>query len=52
LLHILVDDLSAQNLTDVLRARGIHVLDVRPIKPSLEDVFVSRIRAGQAAASH
>jgi ABC-2 type transport system ATP-binding protein len=52
LLHVLVDDLSAQNLTDVLRARGIHVLDVRPIKPSLEDVFVSRIRAGQAAASH
>jgi ABC-2 type transport system ATP-binding protein len=52
LLHVLVDDLSAQNLTDVLRARGIHVLDVRPIRPSLEDVFVSRIRAGQAAASH
>src|SRR4030088_348171 len=52
LLHVLVDDLSAEDLTDVLRARGIHVLDVRPIKPSLEDVFVSRIRAGQAAASH
>jgi ABC-2 type transport system ATP-binding protein len=46
LLHVLVDDsLSAE----VLRAHGIGVLGLRPIKPSLEDVFVSRIRAGQGA---
>jgi ABC-2 type transport system ATP-binding protein len=46
LLHVLVDDALS---VDVLRAHGINVLGLRPIKPSLEDVFVSRIRAGQAA---
>jgi ABC-2 type transport system ATP-binding protein len=50
LLHVLVDDVSTVDLTSVLRARGITVLDVRPIKPTLEDVFVSRIRADQATA--
>jgi ABC-2 type transport system ATP-binding protein len=50
LLHVLVDDVATVDLTSVLRARGITVLDVRPIKPTLEDVFVSRIRAGQATA--
>jgi hypothetical protein len=48
LLHVLVDGLSAAELAQALRAHGIEVSAVRPIKPSLEDVFVSRIRAGQA----
>jgi ABC-2 type transport system ATP-binding protein len=52
LLHVLVDaGLSADKLTDLLRQRGFTVTSVREIKPSLEDVFVSRIRAGRAAAS-
>jgi len=50
LLHVLVDDVAAVDLASMLRARGIAVHDVRPIKPTLEDVFVSRIRAGQASA--
>jgi ABC-2 type transport system ATP-binding protein len=45
LLHVLVDGLSAEELGDSLGAHGIHVLGIRTIKPSLEDVFVSRIRA-------
>lgn len=45
LLHVLVDqDLSADALTAVLQKKGIAVTSVREIRPSLEDVFVSRIR--------
>jgi len=52
MLHVLVDDdLSAESLTSLLRQRGFTVNSVRVIKPSLEDVFVSRIRAGRVAAS-
>jgi ABC-2 type transport system ATP-binding protein len=51
LLHVLVDDLSADALTALLRDKGYTVTGVRAIKPSLEDVFVSRIRAGRAEAS-
>jgi ABC-2 type transport system ATP-binding protein len=49
-LHILVEGLSEADLAAALRARGLSVSSVREIKPSLEDVFVSRIRAGQASA--
>jgi ABC-2 type transport system ATP-binding protein len=45
LLHVLVDGLSAEELGDTLREHGINVIGIRNIKPSLEDVFVSRIRA-------
>jgi ABC-2 type transport system ATP-binding protein len=52
LLHVLVDDdLSPDRLTGLLRAHGLVVSSVRQIKPTLEDVFVSRIRAGQAKSS-
>jgi ABC-2 type transport system ATP-binding protein len=51
MLHVLVVDLSADQLTAVLQAKGVRVAGVRQIKPTLEDVFVSRIRAGQAATS-
>jgi ABC-2 type transport system ATP-binding protein len=51
LLHVLVDGISPDRLTALLRERGLTVTSVRAIKPSLEDVFVSRIRAGRAAAS-
>ena len=42
--------LSPERLAGVLRDRGIQVTGVREIKPTLEDVFVSRIRAGGALA--
>jgi ABC-2 type transport system ATP-binding protein len=45
LLHVLVHDLSPEQLGDTLREHGIQVISIRKIKPSLEDVFVSRIRA-------
>jgi ABC-2 type transport system ATP-binding protein len=47
LLHVLVDGVSAESLGSVLRERGVRVIGIREIKPSLEDVFVSRIRGGQ-----
>jgi ABC-2 type transport system ATP-binding protein len=34
-----------------LRARGLEVLSARPIPPSLEDVFISRIQAPEAEAA-
>ena len=50
LLHVLVgDELSSESLAEVLREKGLQVTGVRPIKPTLEDVFVSRIRAGRRA---
>jgi ABC-2 type transport system ATP-binding protein len=50
LLHVLVDDgLDPQRLADTLRQHGLEVRGIREIKPSLEDVFVSRIRGAQAA---
>ena len=50
LLHVLVDDgFDIESLKSVLDSRGVRVLGVREIKPSLEDVFVSRIRSSSSA---
>jgi ABC-2 type transport system ATP-binding protein len=49
LLHVLVDGLTADSLAALSREKGLRVASVREIKPSLEDVFVSRIRAGRSA---
>jgi ABC-2 type transport system ATP-binding protein len=51
LLHVLVDtDVGPARVVAALEAHRIRVIGVRQIKPSLEDVFVSRIRAGQVNA--
>ena len=47
LLHVVVDDVSALDMTRVLTEHGIAVTGIRVIKPTLEDVFVSRIRGNQ-----
>jgi ABC-type uncharacterized transport system ATPase subunit len=44
-LHVLVEpELSADALRDRIRHLGVQVQAIRSIQPSLEDVFVSRIR--------
>jgi ABC-type multidrug transport system ATPase subunit len=41
-MHLLVDrSLSESKLVEVLRRAGIAAVDIRPIAPSLEDVFVA-----------
>jgi ABC-2 type transport system ATP-binding protein len=50
-LHVLVDGLSGDDLSRTLREHGQRVIGVRPIRPSLEDVFVSRIRGAQQPAN-
>lgn len=41
---------AAQRLAEALRSAGeLEVEGVRPVEPSLEDVFISRIRAAEAA---
>jgi len=41
-MHLLVDEaLAEEKLRAALREAGIHAADVRPIAPSLEDVFVA-----------
>jgi ABC-2 type transport system ATP-binding protein len=41
---------AARRVADVLKAEGIAVQQVRPIAPSLEDIFIARIRTAQAAS--
>ena len=41
-MHLLVDaQLPEQVIRDTLTGVGIHEIDIRPIAPSLEDVFVA-----------
>jgi len=48
-MHLLVEaDLAEQTIRDTLRAAGIHNADIRPIAPSLEDVFVALSNTGAA----
>src|SRR5262249_1427713 len=51
LLHVPVDDLSPAQPTDLRHMRGLQVYGIREITPSLEDVFVSRIRVGAARST-
>jgi len=44
-LHVLVDGVAPETLEARLREAGLVVRDARPIRPSLEDVFVSRIKS-------
>jgi ABC-2 type transport system ATP-binding protein len=41
---------AARRLADGLAAEGITVQQARPIAPSLEDIFIARIRAAETAA--
>jgi ABC-2 type transport system ATP-binding protein len=52
-LHVTVRELSGakQTITDRLRASGIEVQAIEPIPPSLEDVFVARVREAGGAPS-
>jgi ABC-2 type transport system ATP-binding protein len=45
-IHILVDDSKEGErvIRDVLRAKGVSVLDLMGVRPSLEDAFVSMVR--------
>jgi ABC-2 type transport system ATP-binding protein len=43
-------DAACTRLTADLAAAGIAVQEARPIVPSLEDIFIARIRAAEAAA--
>jgi ABC-2 type transport system ATP-binding protein len=44
-LHVLVDGISAETLAREMAEGGLTVREIRPIRPSLEDVFVSRIKS-------
>ena len=41
----------AESMAAGLRGEGLEVLSARPIPPSLEDVFISRIQAREAEAA-
>ncbi len=41
---------AARRLADELAAEGITVQQVRPVAPSLEDIFIARIRAAEGTA--
>jgi len=51
-MHLLVDaEMPDEHIRDVLRNVGIHDADIRPIAPSLEDVFVA-LTAHHATGGH
>jgi ABC-type multidrug transport system ATPase subunit len=51
-MHLLVDEaMPEQSIRDTLRGVGIHEVDIRPIGPSLEDVFVVLTKQHAGGAS-
>jgi ABC-2 type transport system ATP-binding protein len=52
-LHVTVDDAAAAaaRIPEALAARGIAVSSLRPVTPSMEDVFVSLIEAEERSAA-
>jgi ABC-type multidrug transport system ATPase subunit len=51
-MHLLVDEaMPEQSIRDALHGVGIHEVDIRPIGPSLEDVFVVLTRQQAGAPS-
>ena len=52
-LHVTVDDAASgpERVRAALAAHGIAVDDVRPVEPSLEDVFISTVEAAGGAPS-
>jgi ABC-2 type transport system ATP-binding protein len=52
--HVVIDDASAaaqDRLRSQLAAAGVTVIGVRPLAPSLEDVFIARLHQRQGATS-
>ena len=52
-IHVRVDSAAqmAEEITRLLRQAGFNVHDVRPLTPSLEDVFISLIETGTSESS-
>jgi ABC-2 type transport system ATP-binding protein len=54
-LHVAVNEpdstAAASRVAGLLRQHGLSVQTCRPIAPSLEDVFIARVRAAEAAAA-
>ena len=52
-IHVRVDpaDQIAEEITRLLRQAGFNVHDVRPLSPSLEDVFISLIETGASESN-
>jgi ABC-2 type transport system ATP-binding protein len=46
-IHVIVDDPQAgeQVIREVLKAKGMRILDLLVVRPSLEDAFVSMVRS-------
>jgi hypothetical protein len=52
-LHVRADDPDdGPMVVDLLGSKGIEVTSVRPITPTLEDVFIERLLAATAGARH
>jgi beta-lactamase superfamily II metal-dependent hydrolase len=52
-IHILVDDpqKAEKTIREILKARGIEILDLLVVRPSLEDAFVSMVQGRKTIKS-